>query len=307
MKKNLFFVLALSFLLILPQASQAIGQITEPIIIQNGLRGQEIVSTLTILNSEKDQNVIGLVAEGQIADWASFYDKNDKDFANRITEISVPAGQYLDVMVLFRVPEDTANGDYEGEVSVVYNPKQASTKDESSSAVAQKISRAVKISVSDQENISLNVSVIPDKFDYADGETMSIRLIYDNQSNVVLSPSVQIKIKQDEKTVYNVIYPYPEGEPAVRSMSIHEIQPITINTESLGSGDFVAELNFLKGEKVVLTKTFGFSVGSEGIVKGAMISYLKNNLLTTGLGLAVIILLVIVIVVISKKKAPKEM
>ncbi|HRY63523.1 MAG TPA: hypothetical protein P5267_02910, partial [Patescibacteria group bacterium] len=164
MKKITMFFLALSLLLIPLQEIRAIGQITEPIVIKDGLRGQEIVSTLTLLNSEKSQNTIGIVAEGQVASWATFYNKDDKEYKNPITEIAVPAGQYLDVAVLFRIPADTANGVYAGEISVVYNPTQTSSTDESSSTVAQKISREVSITVSDQENIKLDVSVIPDKF-----------------------------------------------------------------------------------------------------------------------------------------------
>lgn len=306
MKKAILLSLALGLFLVLPQASQAIGQITEPIIIKDGLRGQEISSTLTLLNSEKNQNTIGIVAEGQIASWATFYNKDDKEFKNPITEITIPAGQYLDVAVLFRVPADTANGDYAGEVSVVYNPTQTSSSDESSSTVAQKISREVKITVSDQENIKLDVSVIPDKFDYNPGEPVSIRLIYDNQSNIVLSPSVQIKIKQDEKTVYNVIYPYPEGEAAVRSMSLHEIPAITISTDSLGTGKFLAELTFLKGEETIVTKNFSFSVGSSGLIAGAMTSFLKENLLAVIFGLVALALLIGIIIITSKKSAEKH-
>lgn len=303
MKKISFLLLTLGLLGALPLISQAIGQITEPIEIKDAIRGQEIVSKITLLNSEKTESLIGIVAEGQIADWTVFYNKEDKEYQTPIAEINIPAGAYLDVAVLFRVPADIANGQYTGKISVVYNPTQSSTTDESSSTVAQKISRAVKITVSDQEVIALNVSVIPEKFDYAPGEAIKVRIIYDNQSNIVLTPSVQVKIKQDEKTVYNVIYPYPEGEPAVRSMSLHEIPALTVLTDSLKAGDYLAELTFLRGENNIAAKNFSFSVATgNGLDKGAIISYLKNNLAQVAGGL-VILVAIIVIIIIGKKKA----
>lgn len=306
MKKNfalllLFFSL---FFLAQPTATWAIGQITEPINIENALRGQEIVSKITVLNSEKQQNVIGLVAEGSIANWTKFYQASDKEFANPITEITVPAGDYADVGVLFTIPADTANGSYTGELSVVYNPTQASSEQETASTVAQKISRSVTIVVSDQEVILLDASVIPNKFDYAPNEPLSLRIIYDNKSNITLTPSIQIKIKKDEKTVYNVIYPYPENEPAVRSMSLYEIPALSIPTADLGQGSFVAELTFLKGDKNILEKTFSFSIGNQGLVKGAMLTNLKNH--RTLIGLAVLIILIFIILTLTKKKARRS-
>ncbi len=300
--KKIFTILSIFVLLFVTSAPQvlAIGQITEPIVIKDGLRGQEIVSTLTLLNSEKTQKIIGIVAEGQIADWANFYNKDDKDYQTPIKEIAIAAGQYLDVAVLLKIPADTANGDYVGEVSVVYNPDQATSKsDESSSTVAQKISRAVKISVSDKENISLDVSVIPNKFDYAPGEALNVRIIYDNQSNILLSPSIQFKIKQDDKTIYNVIYPYPENETAVRSMSLHEIPAINLSSDNFGTGKFLAELTFLKGDQTLTTKNFSFSIGNAGVVAGLKILSPKF-LLPLGIGIVVLILIIFAVLKVKK-------
>lgn len=303
MKKIIFsgFLLIALFCATLPNQVSAIGQITEPINIDTALRGQEIVSKITVLNSEKKASVIGLVAEGQIADWTKFYAKEDTEFQNPITELTVEAGLYADVGVLFKIPSDTANGEYNGELSVLYNPTQESSSAETASTVAQKISRTVKITVSDQEVVSLDASVIPDKFDYAPGEPMNIRIIYDNKSNITLTPSVQIKIKQGDQSVYNVIYPYSETEPAVRSMSLYEIAPLTVPTASFGQGDFLAELTFLKGDKNILEKSFSFSVGSQGLVKGTMITNLKNS--KTLLAVIALIIVVAAIIGLNRKKA----
>lgn len=306
MKKLTFALLTLTFLLVFPSLSQAIGQITEPIVVPEGIRGQEIVSTLTLLNSEKKQSLIGIVAEGQIASWVSFYQKDDKDFKNPIKEVFIDSGQYLDVAALFKIPEDAANGDYIGEIAVVYNPDQATSKnDDSSSTVAQKISRSVKITVSDKEVTALDVSVIPEKFDFKSKEPINVRIIYDNQSNISLTPAIQIKIKQDEKTVYNVIYPYPEGEAAVRSMSIKEIPALKISTDGLAKGAYLAELTFMRGQESLTVKNFSFSIGNSGIVLGAM--FAKNNLIKTIIGILILIVLVAIIIISLKRKASKNL
>ncbi len=305
MKKLTFALLTLTLLLVFPTFGQAIGQITEPIVVPEGIRGQEIVSTLTLLNSEKKQTMIGIVAEGQIASWVSFYKKDDPEFKNPITEVFIEAGQYLDVAALFKIPSDAANGTYTGEISVVYNPDQATSKnDDSSSTVAQKISRAVEITVSDKEVIALDVSVIPEKFDFKTKEPISVRIIYDNQSNISLTPSIQFKIKQDEKTVYNVIYPYPEGEASVRSMSLHEIPALKISTDGLSKGAYLAELTFMRGAESMAVKNFSFSIGNSGIVLGAM--FTKNNLVKTIIGILILIVLIAIIVVSLKRKAQKN-
>lgn len=307
MKKSLFLFVPIAFVLFFPLTSKAIGQITEPIIIKDGLRGQEVVSNLTLLNSEKKQNIIGIVTDGQIASWTTFYNKDDKEYKNPIKEIEVPAGEYLDVAVLFKIPTDIANGDYTGKISVVYNPNQSASTTESSSVVAQKISREVKISVSDQEVIVLKASVIPDKFDYQPGEPIKVRIIYDNQSNIVLNPSIQFKIKKDEQTVYNVIYPYPEDEPAVKSMSLQEIPEITIITDNIGEGKFLAELNFLRADKTIATNNFSFSVNSANInLWGLSVSYLKDNRSLAVAGFIILLAIILAAILVASSNSNEK-
>jgi hypothetical protein len=308
MKKIIFSYLFIVTLFLSSSGNAlAIGQITEPIVIKSALRGQEIVSKLTVLNSENKQNVIGLSVEGQIADWTVFYAKDDKEFAQPITETTVAAGVYADVAVMFKIPEDTANGEYTGQLSVMYNPNQESNTNENSSVVSQKISRMVKITVSDEEVIVLEASVIPEKFDYAPGESINVRIIYDNQSNISLTPSVQFKVKQDEKTVYNVIYPYPDGEPAVRSMSLYEIPALTIPAASFGSGEFLAELNFLRGDKTILTKYFSFSVGTnDGVAGGAAWLDWQNGAVRIVLVIILLAIAVIITIMMMKKNSRKS-
>lgn len=300
MKKIFFLTLVLLSVFALVGPVWAIGQITEPINIESAMRGQEIVSGIKVLNSENEQNVITLEAEGDITDWTSFYAKDDAEFQNPITEVTVAAGVYMDVGVLFRVPEDAANGAYEGKLSVMYNPSQASGGEETSSVVSQKISRSVTITVSDEEKVELEASVIPEKFDYAAGEPISVRVIYDNRSNISLTPSIQFKITQDEKTVYNVIYPYPDNEPAVRSMSLREIPALSIPTTGLAEGDYTVELNFMRGPDTILTKYFSFTLGSGSAAVNGIMDF-KNS--QTIIIIAVVVLLAVVIAVGVAKKS----
>jgi len=310
MKKFIFFVLFFGLIsaLTVPAEVGAIGQITEPIVIENALRGQEVVSKLTLLNSESTTSLIGIMAEGEIAEWATFYAKEDSQFENPIEQVEIQAGVYQDVMTVFRIPEDIANGEYVGEISAVYNPSEqaGAEEEETSSTVAQKISRQIRITVSDDEVIDLSVSIIPEKYDYHPGDKVKIRVIYDNQSNIMLSPSVQFKVKKDDAVVYNVIYPYPDGEAPVRSMSMREVPSYEIPTDSLGQGKFLVELDFLRGDEVLTSDSFSFTIAPGGLFKGAMISKLKDNFVGVIIVILVLAGLVITVSLVKKNKAIKK-
>ena len=301
MTKLKLLILIFSFFVIFPSplAVLAIGQVTEPINITNALRGGEYQSELIVVNTENKQVTVQFSAEGQIADWTKFY--LPTDLKNTIaTTTTIAADTNLNVYAVFSVPQDTPNGEYKGLVSVIRLPDAAASQDQSYATIAQKIDREVTIKVSDQEVINLNVSVIPKTYDLKTGEALSVRFIYDNQSNISLSPSIEFKIKKDDKTIYNVIYPYPENEPAVRPNAQHEIPTIEIPTNNWVNGKYLAELKFLRGDKVILEKQFSFSLGSiEAVSASKLTDFFKNNLIWL-LWLIVLILMAAIVALFAK-------
>ncbi len=261
MKKILFLTVALIsvFLASQPLTVFAIGQTTGPIVIQNALRGNEYQQTMTIINTEKTDSLIGVSAEGEIKEWTEFYKLDD--FQSPFSEAAMKSGEVLNVSVLFKIPSDMPNGEYKGFISAIKKPDSLVEVEGSSASVSQKIDREVTIEVNDNEIVSFEVSVVPKTYDLAENEMLSIRIIYDNRGNTSISPQSQIKIKKDGQTVHNVIYPYPENQPSVRSGAIYEIPVIEIPTSNFEKGKYVAEMSFLVGEKIIFEKKFGFSVG----------------------------------------------
>ncbi len=261
MKKCQIFILLISFLLV-PKFVFALGQMTQPIVIKNALRGERIQQEIIAVNSDKQPLVVKFGAEGQIKDWVNLF--LTKDLKNQFATTTIPAQGTLRVIAILDIPNDALNGEYKGSISVSNILGEIVKSEESSATVLQKIDRKVTIVVSDKQEISIkNTSVIPNDYDLNIGEPLSIRIIYDNQGNVGLSPQVHLKIKKDEKNIYNVIYPYPENEAKVNPKAQYEIKPITVQTYDWPEGKYSAQLGFYHKDELLLEKQFQFSISKE--------------------------------------------
>ena len=261
MKKCQILLIAFS-LLFLPKLVFALGQMTEPIIIENALRGEKIQQEIIAVNSDKEPMVVKFSAEGQIKDWVKFFLLEDME--NLIATATIPAQGTLRVIAIFDVPGDAVNAEYRGAISVSSVSGGVVESEESGAAVLQKIDREVAIAVSDKEVINIkNTSVIPKDYDLNIGEPLSVRVIYDNQSNVSLAPQVRLKIKKGDKNVYDIIYPYPEEETAVNPGSRHEINPIIAQTPDWPEGKYSAQLSFYHKDDLLLEKQFQFSISEK--------------------------------------------
>jgi len=267
-KKIILLIFVVS-IFVLPINVLAIGLITNPVDVENALRGETFQDVLKLFNSETNETYYELMAEGDIAEWVTFYEVGDLD--NSVTKVLAPPQKYYDVIFIIEVPEDTANGDYVGKLTVISVPGE-NEEGKSTTTVRQRVSREVFITVTDQEDIKLDVSVIPNTYDVRKNKVLKIRLVYDNQGNVSLKPQIDFKITDvDGKMVYNAIYPYPEGESSVKPGSQHESSALEIPTNSLSIGSYRAHLNFLHNNDIVLEKDFGFSVRNRGLVLGVKI------------------------------------
>ena len=298
MKKIIFFpMLALFFILNISSAA-AIGQMTAPIIIENAMRGEDVHQAITAVNTDPRPAVIQFSAGGQIEKWTKFYLVSD--LKNPISTSTVASSSNFTVTAVFSVPADAANGEYSGAISVTKLADELEAKNESQTSIAQKIDREVVIKVSDQEKISLQISVIPKKYNLLPGEPMEIRIIYDNQSNVQLKPAINIKLQNAEKIWQNVIYPYPDGVEAVKSLGRQEIPALSIQTLGLPNGRFAANLIFTRGEETLAEKEFSFSIGPSSLVGTLSVSNWFAGKLNWILASTAFILLMAAIVLFRK-------
>lgn len=260
-KITIFLAIFLIFSFILPQMVFSIGQMTKPILIENVLRGQEITETLKLFNSEDKEVVYGLKAEGDIENWASFYGIEDKNLENPVTQIKIPPASYLDAIVKFTIPEDTPNGQYSGEIAVTSAPKKDSETENMVASVFQKIGREVLITVTDNEIIRLDAVFIPLKYGVKEGDSLKIKVIYDNQGNVSLRPDIQLTIIKSNKTVFNAIFPYPEAEEAIKPKTTKTMPLIEWQTAGQENGQYRAEIKVLLDNEVVEEHDFKFTIG----------------------------------------------
>lgn len=279
MKKATIFLIIFTFCALLPNAVLALGQMSEPINIANAMRGQKLNQEIIAVNNENRGITVEFSTSGEIADWTKFYNPNDLE--NPLTTATIAASSNLNVIAIFDIPEDLPNGEYKGAISIAKTPNDRDSEDEPSVAVTQKIDRQVSITISDEEVIKLAVSVIPEMYDIKSNQPLKIRIIYDNQSNISLTPSISFKIKksEDDQTVFNVIYPYPESEEPVNSRAQYEIPTLEIPTAGLANGKYYVQLEFKRGDDSLAQEQFGFSIGSSGSLLGNINFNLKTILI----------------------------
>ncbi len=242
-----------------PSAVFGIGQMTEPIIIENARQGEVFEKTIYLLNTEKMEAVFEVAAENDIAGWVKFYDPKNPEEA--IQKITIPKNSKYSLIAKFSIPDGTPNGKYSGVISVATSPKDEESKEKVSTSVSQKVNREVSITVVDKEEINLKTSIIPKTYNLKTGEPLSIRIIYDNQSNIKVRPQIQLKLKKNGKIKHNAIYPYPEELESVNSFSMKEITPLEIQTTGLEDGKYLAEMVIIVNEENKYEDHFSFTLG----------------------------------------------
>lgn len=306
----LIILIILSF--VLPQMVLAIGQMTKPIVLQDVLRGQEVTEVLNLFNSEDKEVTFGLKAEGQIESWASFYQIDDKNLENPITEIQIPPQSRLNAIVKFTVPKDTPNGEYSGEVAIFTLPSKDKKTGEMSVSVLQRVGREVSITVIDKEILKFETTIIPLKYGVRKAESLKIKVIYENLGNVSIKPDLQLKITQAGNTIFNAIFPYPEGEKAVRPFE-RKVFPNLIEWQTAGQedGKYRAEIKILLDGKVIKEDRFRFTIGVDiekmlGKVLAAIAWFGGGNLVLGWFIIGGVILAITIILnFLSKRKKQK--
>lgn len=301
-------IVAITFSIFLfPVTTNAIGQISKPIIIENALRGQKYQEEIVIFNTENIDQIIELSSTGDIQNWVTFYQLNDSQ--TKINEAAIDKSTNLKLIAIIQIPDTAPNGKYSGLISAASKPGSSATSSESVANLSQKIDRPVSITVSDNEIIKMEASVIPNKYDLTEGEPLSIRFIYDNQGNIDIRPQIALKIKKDDKIIHNVIYPYPLEAESVRPNQRYEIDQLVLQTFGYEIGEYIADFDFLINNESKFAERLGFTYGvynsdnnSDNYKnKFTIIGYIKNNVITSSL-LAIAILSIILIFLIKENQ-----
>ena len=255
---------AIMSVLILPIGTQAIGQITKPILVDDALRGQEFEESMSIFNSEDQEVTFDLLAEGGIDGWVTFFNTEDHGRKDPVTEVTAEANGRKGAFAVFNIPEDTPNGEYVGYLSILRkaDKEKAST---TTATLQQKISRRVTINVSDKEIVDFNSNIITQDFGVTIGEPIHLKVVYENNGNIAIKPQVKIKTKQIDKVYTNVIHPYPDELDAVKPRSTQELPIIEIPTDGVEEGKLGVVVEILYKDEVVHDKNFLVGVATEAV------------------------------------------
>lgn len=318
LNKRVYCVFAtfLVFGLFLPKIVFGIGQLTKPIVIEDALRGQEIIDTLRLSNSEEEEVVFGLMADGDIFDWVSFYLPEDENYENPITEFNIPPGPFFSVKVKFSIPEDIPNGDYAGRIYVFYAPTSESEGSNLSMNVAQRIGRNVSIAVTDEEVIKFDTSFIPVHYQVDADHPMEIKIVHNNSGNVSIKPSIKLKITRKDKVIFSVIFPYPEEESPIKPGE-RKIMPDNIKWETRGQeeGNYRADLYAMAGEEVMDSDKFGFVIGDldkakeeykNEIATSSPWDFFTNTILKIIASAVILVFLIILAIALWRKSKKNE-
>ncbi len=230
--------------LLVPALASAFGQVTEPVVVKNARRGQVIQQALLLNNRGADakDEPFGLSAQGAIAAWVKFY--RPSNLEAEVTEVPVPRGTTADAIARITVPDTAANGTYRGAISVALSAGTPAAVTETGVTVARSIARTVEITVTDQEDIRSEVSIIPKQYDLKPGEVLTVTVAYRNQGNTQITPQVQAKVRVaaiNGAVLVDTIFPYPESAAPVTPLETGDVT-YTIATNSLTAGKYRAEL-----------------------------------------------------------------
>ncbi|MEK7097569.1 MAG: hypothetical protein AAB906_01860 [Patescibacteria group bacterium] len=295
------------------QTALGIAQLTQPIVFKDILRGQEVTAVLKLINTEYKTVTYQLVAEGDIASWASFYKTDYKNLQSPITKIEVPPRSDIDATIKFIVPDDVPNGEYTGLSTIMIAPETTSKTDGTSASVFQKVGRQVSITVTDEELVKLETDIIPVSYDVEKGEPLQIKIVHRNLGNVSIRPDVKLKIVKisgDEKmvleTVYNAILLYPEDEEPIGARAEKTMPLVEWQTAGQPGSKYRAELEILLDGKVVKQHSFRFTIGFGSAEYLATVTVKRDNPLYWIIGGIFLVLAAVLIFLFLLKRWTKK-
>jgi hypothetical protein len=223
----------------------AMGMNSDPIVVDNAIKGQVIKDELRILNNKAEEASFEIFASGDMEEWTEFYYNGEA-----VQEISIAPESRENVQVEITIPLDMPNGEYAGELKIKSEPAETEAEEEESVAnVSRQISRDVFITVTDTEIIKLESSISPRNYALAEDEPLEVNAFYYNYGNISLRPDLGLKIIRDEGVVHHFIYPYPEEKEAVLPLGEEKIT-VSYNPGDIEPGKYRVETTvYLNGDK----------------------------------------------------------
>jgi len=225
------------------------------ITISDAFKGGTYERTITVFNTGDETGTFELTAEGECADWISFYKPEEPN--TPITEVTIPGKGKVKVLVKFDIPADVANANYTATIYARSIPEGGRREGAVAHAVIR-IPSKVLIQVTGTQILKGTVKSIT-AADTEINHPLKIKVVFQNEGNVIAKTKIAVTITKT-------------GEGVVVDRFVHEetgIKPgkegiikVLWNTTGRDTGDYIANVTVSLGDEdeVLATKDLHFKI-----------------------------------------------
>ena len=235
---------------------QAVGLGVSPasITISDAFKGGTYERTITVFNTGNETGTFALTAEGECADWISFYNETNPDIP--ITEITIPGKDNAKVLVKFDIPEDIANADYTSTIFAQSTPGEMAPAEGAVAHAVIRIPSEVLIQVTGTQILKgtvKSITTMDTEIDYP----LKIKVEFRNEGNVVAKPEIAVAITKAGGG--ELVDSFVHDETGIKPDSTDTIT-VKWNTTGREVGDYVANVTVSLGEELLSAKDLPFKV-----------------------------------------------
>ena len=244
-------IIGLMLIIMASSASAAglgIGVVPSEIEIRDAMRGGEYEKRITIHNTGEADTGFSITAEGACSDWMHFYRMEDQN--TEVTNITIPSNDNAKILVKITIPEDAASGEHISTIGVQNIPIEGMV----GSTMIVRMPVDVTIEVTGTQILTGAVKSIT-AIDTEVNHPLTVKVEFQNTGNVAAKPVVNVDISRDGTSVDGFTYSEMAVAPTKK-----EIIPVEWDTTERDSGDYVAKVSVMLGEKVLETKDLSFKL-----------------------------------------------
>jgi hypothetical protein len=251
--KNLIIVTtALLILCSTAGADIGLGMAPASMTISDALKGGSYERMISIFNTGDEAGTFMLIADGECSEWISFY--AEADLTTPLTEVAIPAGGKSKILVRFDIPEDIANANYAGTIYAQSIPKESLETEGAAAQAVIRIPSKIVINVTGTQILKGTVksmTTTDTEIDYP----LKIRVLFQNEGNVVAKPKIAVAITKDGELVDSIVHDETGIKPGYEDT-------ITVlwNTTGRETGDYTADVEISLGNEVLTSKDLPFKI-----------------------------------------------
>ncbi|MDP3917086.1 MAG: hypothetical protein Q8Q42_02245 [Nanoarchaeota archaeon] len=251
-----FFLIVFSALLLPNVYGLAVGVSPSKYTIEDALKGESYQKSMRFSTTSDENIIVDLVAYGDYKDWVKFYDIDD--LSKEITQLSINANGKEFAMIVFNIPKDTPNGEYEIQVAGNKAFEEVDNDVKTGSGVELKTFAKVKIYVTGNQKLESEVRSISTR-DVETGYPLRIKVDMENNGNVKSNPKIDVEIFKDGAVIDSVT----KSDSYVDVGQI-EIIDVEWDTSGRGVGEFSAKVKVTLEGKLIGEKLVDFNILNSG-------------------------------------------